>query len=73
MALGGGTFISQNKALPGSYINFVSAARAQAALSERGVATMPLILDWGQDGEVFAVTAEEFQKKQPEDLRARIW
>lgn len=62
MALGGGTFISQNKALPGSYINFVSAARAQAALSERGVATMPLILDWGPDGEVFAVTAEEFQK-----------
>lgn len=28
MALGGGTFTSQNKELPGAYINFVSAASA---------------------------------------------
>lgn len=62
MALGGGTFITQNKVLPGSYINFVSAARATTALSERGVATMPLTLDWGPEGEIFAVTAEGFQK-----------
>lgn len=37
MALGGGNFISQNKVLPGTYINFVSAAHASAALSDRGV------------------------------------
>jgi hypothetical protein len=61
MALGGGTFIAQNKILPGSYINFVSAARASATLSDRGIATMPLELDWGPDGEVFAVTSGEFQ------------
>jgi len=42
MALGGGTFLVQNKVLPGSYINFISAARASAVLSDRGVATMPL-------------------------------
>ena len=35
MALGGGTFVIQNKKLPGSYINFVSAAKASATLSER--------------------------------------
>lgn len=63
MALGGGTFITQNKKLPGAYINFVSAKRANSSISERGYAAMPLILDWGQDGEVFTVTAEAFQKE----------
>lgn len=62
MALGGGTFTVQNKELPGAYINFVSAASASAALSERGIATMPLELDWGIEGEIFEVTNEDFQK-----------
>ena len=30
MALGGGTFTTMNKVLPGTYINFVSTARASA-------------------------------------------
>lgn len=63
MALGGGGFTAQNKALPGAYINFVSAAAANAALSDRGIATMPLELDWGVEGEVFEVTNEDFQKR----------
>ncbi len=46
MALGGGTFSVQNKELPGAYINFVSAALADAALSGRGIVTMPLETDW---------------------------
>ena len=62
MALGGGSFTTQNKELPGAYINFVSAASANAALSERGIATMPLVLDWGCDGEVFEVTSGDFQE-----------
>ena len=49
MALGGGTFTVQNKQLPGAYINFVSASSANAALSERGIVTMPLKLDWGRE------------------------
>lgn len=61
MALGGGTFISQNKELPGAYINFVSSSKASATLSDRGIATMPLMLDWGVDGEVFEVTVDKFQ------------
>ncbi len=52
----------QNKELPGAYINFVSAASASAALSDRGIATMPLELDWGPEGEVFEVTNEAFKK-----------
>ena len=62
MALGGGTFAVQNKVLAGSYFNFVSVAKASANLSDRGVATMPLVLDWGVAGEVFEVTNGDFQK-----------
>lgn len=62
MALGGGTFVAQNKKLPGAYVNFVSLTRASAALSDRGVCTMPLELDWGPDDSVFTVTNEDFQK-----------
>ena len=62
MALGGGSFTVQNKKLPGAYINFVSVAAASATLSDRGVATMPIELDWGKEGEVFEVTNEDFQK-----------
>lgn len=66
MAYGGGTFVFQNKTLPGAYINFVSAARASATLSDRGYATMPLELDWGKDDEVFEVTNGDFQKNSME-------
>ena len=63
MALGGGVWTTQNKILPGSYINFISAARATVTLSERGVAAMPLMLDWGADDEIFSVTTAEFFEK----------
>jgi hypothetical protein len=62
MALGGGTFTTQNKTLPGTYINFVSVASATASLSDRGIATMPLELDWGIENEVFEVNNADFQK-----------
>lgn len=62
MALGGGNFVTQNKVLPGSYINFISLAKASANLSDRGVAAMPLDLDWGVENEVFEVTKGDFQK-----------
>lgn len=62
MALGGGSFTTQNKVLPGTYINFVSAASSNVELSDRGIATMPLELDWGKEGSVFTVSSEEFQK-----------
>lgn len=62
MGLGGGIFKTQNKVLPGCYINFVSVEKANAALSERGVAALPIALDWGKDEEVFAVESNEFKK-----------
>lgn len=60
--LGGGTFTAQNKILPGAYINFVSLNKANASLSDRGIVTMPLVLDWGKVGQVFEVTSADFQK-----------
>lgn len=62
MALGGGSFTTQNKVLPGAYINFVSVASASATLSDRGICTMPLELDWGKEGEVFEVTSGDFRE-----------
>lgn len=62
MALGGGPFLTQNKVLPGTYHNFISAARAFVNLSDRGYVGLPFPLDWGVDGEVFTVTTEDLQK-----------
>ena len=61
MALGGGTFLVENKILPGYYLNVISKTGSSVNMSERGTATMPLELDWGVSGAVFTVTNEEFQ------------
>ena len=65
MALGGGIFTTQNKVLPGSYINVVSKAQPVSNLGERGIVALPIQLSWGKSG-VFTVTAEEFQKNSME-------
>ena len=62
MSLGGGTWTVQNKVVPGAYINVISAGLAAAALSDRGIATMPLELNWGPEGEIFKVTTGDMQK-----------
>ena len=62
MALGGGKWTTQNKELPGAYINNVSATSASATLSDRGICTLPMELDWGVEGDVFKVTNEDLQK-----------
>lgn len=62
MALGGGTWLTQNKVLPGTYVIFSSVAKASATLSDRGYAAAPFKLSWGPENEVFAVTSGEFQK-----------
>lgn len=61
MALGGGTWIFQNKVLPGAYINFKSQVRASTNFVDRGYCAMPIEMDWGPEGTVFDVEAEDFQ------------
>ena len=62
MALGGGLWFTQNKKLPGTYINFISIGSASVELSERGIVAMGVALDWGVDGEIITLTPEELQK-----------
>lgn len=60
--LGGGTFVTQNKVLPGAYFAFISKATATANLSERGVVAMALDMNWGADNAIIKVDASEVQK-----------
>ena len=59
--LGGGTFTTMNKVLSGAYINYVSAKKAQAQLSERGTAALPIPLNWGAN-DVVRVESDSFEK-----------
>lgn len=63
MALGGGIFTSQNKVIPGTYINFVSAVNASAVLSDRGIVALPMEMKWGKDGEIITLENEKFEKE----------
>ena len=61
MALGGGNFVTQNKVLPGSYINFVSVDNGVNVFGERGTGAIGIALNWF-DGNIHTVTKEDFQK-----------
>lgn len=61
--LGGGNFTALNKGLPGTYMNFVSAANRGELLSERGTAAIPMVLDWGPERQVFEVSVNEYQER----------
>lgn len=61
-ALGGGEFSTQNKVIPGTYINFVSAQKIQDVMSERGKAAFPVTLSWGDSG-IVHMLREDFEKK----------
>ncbi|WP_317853928.1 phage tail sheath family protein [Chakrabartyella piscis] len=60
MALGGGTYLVQNKVLPGTYINFVSKATAMGSLGERGTLCIGMEMDWGSD-EMMTIESSEFE------------
>lgn len=62
MALGGGNWTSQNKVLPGTYINFVSASSSSELVSDRGFCTVPFSFDWGPEGEVIEINSSDFPK-----------
>lgn len=59
MAMGGGTFTVQNKVLPGAYINFVSTG-STAAMGARGIAALPLELNWGPENQIFSMASGDF-------------
>ena len=57
--LGGGVFVTQNKTLPGSYINFVSTLNTNSTLGERGVVAIALQIGKAV-GTVIEVTKADF-------------
>lgn len=65
--LGGGIFVTQNKTLPGSYINFVSVGSTTSALGERGIVAIALPLKKAA-GTVIELEKKDFVTKCEELL-----
>lgn len=61
MAFGGGTYITENKTMPGAYINFVTASSGASVFGERGVVAFGMKMDWS-NGQVIELTAEDFYR-----------
>ena len=59
--LGGGVFTTQNKVLPGTYINIVNASSAGSTVGDRGTVAIALPLNKAV-GSVITITANEFVK-----------
>ncbi len=72
MALGAGSFTSQNEVLPGTYINFTSPLLVSQEQSLRGIVALPRALSWGKLGEVFAVDNTEVSVKS-EELFGKVY
>lgn len=53
--MAGGTWIDQNKVLPGVYINYSSAPSTLATMGERGVVCIGKELNWGEEGKVIVI------------------
>lgn len=58
--LGGGVYITQDKKLPGSYINFINASRVTGAVGERGTVAIALALGTQNAGKVIELTRNDF-------------
>ena len=57
--LGGGIYVTQNKTLPGSYVNFINASSVTSTVGERGVVAIALPLNKAA-GKVIEVTKKQF-------------
>ena len=53
------SFLSYNKVRPGAYFNFKSVPRPLIQVGNRGIATIPIELNWGATGELIEVYSDE--------------
>lgn len=62
--MAGGTWIDQNKVLPGVYINYSSKPSSLGTMGERGIVCIGKELDWGEFGKPIVIEdpAECFEK-----------
>lgn len=54
--------MSQNKVLPGVYVNVASGSRVGNSVADRGVAAIGLELSWGAVGELIYLTEADFRQ-----------
>lgn len=52
-----GTWVTQNKDLPGVYTNVISEPKPLGTLSDRGTVTLPLTLSWGPAKQIITIDA----------------
>lgn len=55
--MAGGNWVVQNKVRPGVYINFVGEGGPTGTLGERGITSLPLILNWGPSKQILTINA----------------
>lgn len=65
----GGTWTSQNKILPGAYINFLSNAPLSITVGDRGIVVIMQEMSVGTKGEMYSITALD-QSEWPEGTTA---
>ena len=63
--MAGGTWISENKVLPGVYINVKSQPNVTANVGDKGIVAIAKALSWGAPGEVVVIT--------PGRMSPRLW
>lgn len=57
--MAGGTFKTKNKTLPGAYFRFEAVKKPKGVIGARGIATMPIALSWGVQGEVIELLSTD--------------
>lgn len=65
----GGTWTSQNKILPGAYINFLTNAPLSITVGDRGIVALLQEVSKGTKGEIYRITALD-QSQWPEGVTA---
>ena len=57
--MAGGTFEAMNKVRPGAYINFQSASQPLNMVGDRGIATLPIQMNFGANDVLISLTPEQ--------------
>ena len=60
--MAGGNWIAQNKVRPGAYINFDTETPEDIMIGTRGIAAIAMNLDWGVEGKLIELTANDLLK-----------
>ncbi len=53
--MAGGTWVTQNKVLPGVYTNFIGVGPKPSVIADRGIVALPVILPWLEEHEVLTL------------------